>query len=83
MKTGYSPFSRLLRAGFMKNLFRNICLVVMLLLLLPTFAFAYIDPGAGSLILQGLAAAVVAVTAFWGRIRTLLGKLFAKKDQQK
>lgn len=64
-----------------KSLLKQAWRVTFLLLMLPSFAFAYIDPGAGSLILQGLAAAVVAVTAFWGRIRSFLTKLFSKKDR--
>lgn len=51
-----------------------------MILLSPTFAFAYIDPGTGSIILQGLAAAAIAVAAFWGRIKNIILSLFTKKD---
>lgn len=51
-------------------------------LMLPVSAHAYIDPGTGSLILQGLVAAIagIAVTAgvYWDRLKALFqrrGKL--------
>lgn len=45
---------------------------------------AYLDPGTGSIILQGLlaglAAAAAAGSLFWGRIRSAFNSLFARKD---
>lgn len=45
--------------------------------LLPARAEAYLDPGAGSLVLQGLIAAVVGagltLKLFWRRLRNRLG----------
>ncbi len=42
----------------------------------PAPAYAYIDPGTGSFVIQGIIAAVVgvgvAVRMFWGRIKGLL-----------
>jgi hypothetical protein len=53
---------------------RLIALVV-LVLLAPCPAYAYLDPGTGSILVQtllaGLAVASAAVAAFWGRIRRL------------
>lgn len=46
----------------------------------PTAAHAYLDPGTGSMILQGLAAGLVALLAFWSRVRTMLSNFF-KKDK--
>jgi hypothetical protein len=41
-------------------------------------AFAYLDPGTGSLILQALlgaiAAAAVAITTFWSKIKLVIGR---------
>lgn len=41
-------------------------------------AWAYLDPGTGSMLLQGLAAGVAAgagaITMFWTRIRALFGR---------
>ena len=48
---------------------------------LPVTAFAYLDPGTGSMLLQvilgGIAAVVVALKLFWYRIIAFLG--FKKK----
>lgn len=46
----------------------------------PNPAHAYLDPGTGSMILQGLAAGLVALLAFWSRARTLIRNFF-KKDK--
>ena len=50
-------------------------------LMLPTFVYAYVDPGTGSLILQGLAAGLILVAAFWRKILKALRNFFNKKDQ--
>jgi hypothetical protein len=46
--------------------------VLFLVLALPRPAFAYIDPGSGSMMLQvllgGAAAAIVGIRAFWTRM---------------
>ena len=43
------------------------------ILLIPSSLFAYLDPGSGSFILQliigGIVGLLVAVKAFWGRIK--------------
>jgi hypothetical protein len=50
--------------------------ITALALLLSSPAYAYLDPGTGSILLQGLlaalAAASAAVAAFWSQIRRLL-----------
>lgn len=48
--------------------------------LAPTQAHAYLDPGTGSMILQGLAAGLIALLAFWSRVRALISNFF-KKDK--
>ena len=57
-------------------------LVMVLLLVYTKSAYAYLDPGSGSLVLQVLLGGVAAVTLvlklFWHRILTLLG--LRKKD---
>lgn len=49
----------------------------------PT-VLAYLDPGTGSIILQGLlaglAAAAAAGSIFWKRIKSAFSSLFARKD---
>lgn len=49
--------------------------------LAPSPAHAYLDPGTGSMILQGLAAGLVAVLAFWSRLRVAISN-FLKKGKK-
>jgi len=55
------------------------------LLISPQAAFAYLDPGTGSYILQiliaGILGASFAVKIFWGKIKTFLANLFSKKSR--
>jgi hypothetical protein len=47
-------------------------------------AFAYLDPGTGSIILQGLlaffATAIAAGSIYWQRIKAKLNSLFSRKQ---
>ena len=56
----------------------------LLLLIYVTPAFAYLDPGTGSIILQGVIASVAAVLAaggvFWHRVRAFFSSLFSSAD---
>ena len=57
----------------------SLAVIVMVLVLAPSAALAYIDPGTGSFVIQGIIAAVVgagfAIKMFWHRIKsTLTGK---------
>lgn len=49
-------------------------------------AYAYIDPGTGSVIIQALLAALVAIGAsigiFWNRVRSLFGWLSGRKNSE-
>ena len=51
--------------------------VILGLFLFPSLAFAYLDPGSGSLIIQGIiggiAVAVVFVRIYWDRLLCFLG----------
>jgi hypothetical protein len=53
-------------------------------LIFPQIAFAYLDPGTGSYILQmliaGLLGILFAIKVFWTRIRIFLSNLFSKKS---
>lgn len=51
-------------------------------LIAPAQAHAYLDPGTGSLLLQGLAAGFVAVLAFWGRLRKTFSAYLNRKKEQ-
>jgi hypothetical protein len=52
--------------------------------LYASLAFAYLDPGTGSLILQALlgaiAAAAVAIATFWSKIKMVIGR-FRRRGQ--
>ncbi len=47
-------------------------------------AFAYIDPGTGSLLLQGLLAAIVGALAgikfYWNKISNAVARLFGRRQ---
>jgi len=62
-------------------------LLVFLGLGYSTTVFAYLDPGTGSIILQGLIAGVMVVVAAWGlfwqRIKSLLSSLFSSTNTTK
>lgn len=49
---------------------------------LPGVAEAYIDPGTGSILVQGLIAALAMVAVFFGRIRSAIGRLLKRKEHQ-
>ena len=53
------------------------CLAVLVVLSLPSTAFAYLDPGTGSALLQGVLGALAAIgivlKLYWHRLLRLLG----------
>jgi len=50
----------------------------MFLLLSENKAYAYLDPGTGSIILQALAASLVAISVFWNQFKKAVSSFFAK-----
>jgi len=58
-------------------------LIIMLLLLTGSDAYAYLDPGTGSMLLQvilgGVAAVGVAIKLYWHKLRAAVG--LAKKEE--
>ena len=56
------------------------------LLLFANPAYAYIDPGTGSMLVQAVIAAVAAASVsigiFWRRIRSFFGCLFGRKRDE-
>jgi len=59
--------------------------VILALVLMPAPALAYLDPGTGSFVIQGIIAAIVgggfAVKMFWGRIKAkITGKTPTEDD---
>lgn len=61
-----------------------VLLLVLFACLIPAAAFAYIDPGTGSFVIQGIIAAVVGagvvVKMFWHRIKSAFGGKSALED---
>ena len=51
------------------------------------YAFAYLDPGTGSIILQAILGAIAAgltfFTNFWQKVKNFFKKFFKKKDNKK
>ena len=62
-------------------------LYILTLIIFPTKAFAYLDPGTGSIILQAIlgfvAATVASVSIYWAKFKSLISKLFNKKKENK
>ena len=63
----------------MKKHILLLCLVAAFSLCCTTDAHAYIDPGIGSLLLQGLAAALVTLMLFWRGLRERIRDFFVRK----
>ncbi len=57
------------------------------LIIFPTKAFAYLDPGTGSIILQAIlgfiAATIASISIYWTKFKSLISKLFDKKKENK
>jgi hypothetical protein len=49
-----------------------------LIFLIPDISYAYLDPGAGSMILQAVAAGIIGVGIFWRRIIKAIKRLFQR-----
>jgi len=56
--------------------------LLLVLLAFPGIAHAYIDPGTGSLLLQGLIAALVSVMVFWRNLRMSIVGFFRGKKRE-
>lgn len=52
--------------------------IALLLALSPTAAFAYFDPGTGSLLIQAAIGGMAAVVVFWGNVKTYTRALFTR-----
>jgi len=66
---------------------RLILLTFIILVSNSNNAFAYLDPGTGSIILQAILGAIAAgltfLTNFWLNVKNFLKKIFKKKDNKK
>ena len=61
--------------------------LIFLLIFYPTSAYAYLDPGIGSLMLQGIIAGIAVVTTtigvYWKKIKSFFSKFKSKKQTEK
>ncbi len=64
-----------------KNTILPVSLVLNFILIIPTDAYAYLDPGTGSLFLQALAAGIIVIGTFWRRITAFFKSLFYKEKK--
>jgi len=62
-------------------------ILILLLLIYPAKAYAYIDPGIGSLMLQGIVAGIAVVMTtigvYWKKIKSFFSKSKSKKQTEK
>ena len=60
---------------------------LLLILLIPCDAYAYLDPGTGSFILQAIIGFLAAVSAgflyYWTKVKNFFLKLFKKNNNDK
>lgn len=71
------------RGWIMRAVFQIVCGVIFFGLLMPEPAYAYIDPGLGSMLLQGFAAGAISLIVFWRGLRRKIVAFFNKNDQEK
>ena len=64
----------------------NQSILILYILLLPSNAYAYLDPGTGSIILQAIlgfiAAAIASISVYWTKFKMLINKIFKKKKEE-
>lgn len=58
---------------------KKIILILLLLNLFSTNAYAYLDPGTGSIMLQGLLAGLLVIGAFWRNLIAYIKGFLNKK----
>lgn len=58
---------------------KNLLLTLAAFVLLTGNAHAYLDPGTGSVLLQGLLAGLLALGAFWRQVKQWARGLFSRK----
>ena len=60
---------------------------ILSVLIFPNHTYAYLDPGTGSIILQAiigfLAASVTAISIYWSKFKSLISRIFNKKEREK
>lgn len=70
--------------GYLTSLITILVALVLACLAFPCPAYAYLDPGTGSYILQLILAALLgaafAVKLFWKDVKAFFGKLFSRQE---
>ena len=83
--SSYEPFYLIqslldsyLQNGVKMGLQINFIVAIMILALWVTPAYAYLDPGTGSILLQGIlagiAAVITSISLYWGKIKSFFSK---------
>ena len=64
-----------------------IIFTILSVVIFPKQTYAYLDPGTGSIILQAiigfLAASVTAISIYWSKFKSLISRIFNKKEREK
>ena len=61
----------------------KICLIIgVFILLKPTYSYAYLDPGTGSIILSAIIAGLVTIKTYWNILTEKIKKIFNKKKKE-
>ena len=72
---------------YMRKKIKTIIFVIIFNCVFWTNAYAYIDPGSGSIILQAIIAALAgagtAISIYWKKVKLFFSKIFKKKDNEK
>tara|TARA_B100000965_G_C19311004_1_gene634534 strand:- start:11 stop:241 length:231 start_codon:yes stop_codon:yes gene_type:complete len=65
----------------------KILIYLLCFITIPSKAFAYLDPGTGSIILQAIlgfiAASIATISIYWTKFKTIIYKIFNKKKYEK
>jgi|TARA_B100001059_G_C17326514_1_gene329159 hypothetical protein len=61
-------------------------IILIFIVLNPSFAYAYLDPGTGSIILQAIigviAASLTAISIYWEKFKSIISKIFMRDKKQ-
>ena len=61
---------------------KNFCLLICIFILTPSYSYAYLDPGTGSIILTFLIGIVSGVLAFFRTIKYKIMSIFKKNTKE-
>ena len=62
---------------------KNLFIIIILFFSTEQYAHAYIDPGTGSIIIQGIIGAIATGMVFFNNIKLKLKKIFKSKKNKK